>query len=132
GGLTAETGAGDGGERTAEARAYLDLALGYLAAPPAPRLVAIGGPSGTGKSTVARAVAARTGAVVLRSDGVRKGLHGVPETERLAAESYTLAASDRVYGELLFRAALVLAAGLPVIVDAAHLRPGERDATAAL
>ena len=132
GGLAAETGAGDVGERTAEARAYLELALGYLSARPAPRLVAIGGLSGTGKSTVARTVAARTGAVVLRSDGVRKGLRGVPETERLAAETYTQAASDRVYGELLFRAALVLSAGVPVIVDAAHIRAAERDATAAL
>ena len=49
--------------------------------------------------------AARTGAVVLRSDGIRKGLHGVPETERLPSETYTAVASERVYGEFLRRAA---------------------------
>jgi predicted kinase len=132
GALAVQAGAGEAGRRTKEARAYLDLALGYLSAPPAPRLIAIGGYSGTGKSTVARALAARTGAMILRSDGVRKGLHGLPETERLPPETYTQATSERVYGELLFRAALVLAAGLPAIVDAAHLRQRERDATAAL
>lgn len=118
--------------RLAEARAYLDLALGYLAASPAPRVVAVGGLSGTGKSTVARALAARHGAVILRSDGIRKGLHGVPETQRLPAGAYTLAAAERVYGEVLFRAALVLGAGLPVVVDAAHLRAAERDAVEVL
>jgi uncharacterized protein len=118
--------------RLAEARAYLALALCFLAAPPTPSLVAVGGLSGTGKSTVARALAARTGAVVLRSDGTRKGLYGVPETGRLPADGYSRAAGERVYGELLFRAALVLGAGHPVIVDAAHLRPEERDAVEAV
>ena len=124
-------GVADGG-RADEARRYLSLALGYLTTASAPRLVAVGGFSGTGKTTVARILAARIGAVVLRSDAIRKGLRGVPETERLPVETYTQAASDRVYGELLYRAALSLTAGLPVIVDAAHLRARERDATAAL
>jgi aminoglycoside phosphotransferase family enzyme/predicted kinase len=118
--------------RLGEPRAYLALALRCLDRPPAARLVAIGGLSGTGKSTVARALAARLGAVVLRSDGIRKGLHGVPETERLPAAAYTLAAAERVYAEILRSAALVLAAPHPVIVDAAHLRPQERGAVEAL
>ena len=42
------------------ARRYLDLALRFLD-PPAPRLVAVGGLSGTGKSTLARALAAYVG-----------------------------------------------------------------------
>ncbi len=118
--------------RLATAGAYLAQSLASLATPPQARLVAIGGLSGTGKSTVARALAARVGAVVLRSDGIRKGLHGVPETRRLPAELYTLAAAERVYGEALFRAALALGAGHPVIVDAAHLRAEERNAVEAL
>jgi aminoglycoside phosphotransferase family enzyme/predicted kinase len=128
GALAVEAGAGEADRRRTEARAYLSAAMGYLSEPETPRLVAIGGFSGTGKSTVARALAARTGAVVLRSDGIRKGLHGVSETERLPGESYTPAASDRVYGELLFRAALALGGGHLVIVDAAHLRAREREA----
>jgi predicted kinase len=92
----------------------------------------VGGLSGTGKSTVARAIAARTGAVILRSDGIRKGLHGMPETGRLPPAAYGRAASDRVYGELLFRAALALGAGHPVIIDAAHLEAEERSAVEAI
>ncbi len=125
-------GGGPPDRRLAEARAYLALALRCLDAPPSPRLVALGGLSGTGKSTVARALASHGGGVVLRSDGIRKGLHGVAETDRLPVWTYTRAASNRVYGELLFRAALVLGAGHPVIVDAAHLRPDERMAIEAV
>lgn len=129
GGLAIETGAGEVEERRRAAQGCLDLARGYLEARPAPRLIAIGGFSGTGKTTLARSIAARLGAIVLRSDSVRKGLHGVAETERLPAASYTQRSSDRVYGELLFRATLVLQSGFPVIIDAAHLRARERDVT---
>ncbi len=132
GGAEPGTAATAGDPRLVQARAYLAQALACLATPPEPRLVAVGGLSGTGKSTVARALAARLGAVVLRSDGIRKGLHGVPETRRLPAAAYTLAAAERVYGEMLFRAALVLSGRHPVILDAAHLRPEERSAVEAL
>jgi len=46
----------------ARARAYLQAALGYLN-PPAPRLIAVGGLSGTGKTTLAAALAPGTGPV---------------------------------------------------------------------
>ena len=69
-----------------EARDYLERALAYLDPPPA-RLVALGGVSGTGKSTLARQLAPELGpapgAVVLRSDVVRKRLHGVAPGDRL-------------------------------------------------
>ena len=68
------------------ARAYFALA-GRLLAPPPPRLLAVGGLSGTGKSLLARALAAEIlpepGAVVLRSDVERKALFGLAETDRL-------------------------------------------------
>src|SRR5262245_27761529 len=63
-----------------EAGRYLDAALAYLA-PPEPQLIAVAGLSGTGKSTLARALAPRIGpvpgAVHLRSDLERKSLFGV-------------------------------------------------------
>jgi predicted kinase len=71
-------------ESVAEARAYLDLAQTLLR-PAKPRLIAIGGFSGTGKSTLAYGLAPRLGAPpgarVLRSDVLRKRVMGrAPES----------------------------------------------------
>lgn len=113
------------------ARVYLDAALAYLRDAGAPRLVAIGGLSGTGKSTLGGALAPRLGrapgALHLRSDLERKALAGVEETERLPAASYTRASSDAVYARLLDRAGRALAAGHSVVLDAVWLRQGERE-----
>jgi len=104
-----------------EARLYLARALGYLQ-PPAPRLIAIAGPSGTGKTTLARLVAshlgAAPGAVIPRSDVIRKQLMGVEETTALPSHAYTSTVSDRVFVELERRAGVALAAGHSVIADA--------------
>ncbi|WP_349601820.1 AAA family ATPase [Azospirillum argentinense] len=118
-----------------EAVAYLERAVAALEPPP-PRLVAVGGLSGSGKTRLARALApslgASPGAVVLRSDALRKRLFGVGETERLPADAYTPAVTERVYAGLLERARTVLAAGHAVVLDAVHARPEERSAAARL
>jgi predicted kinase len=114
-----------------EARAYLALALRYLVPAPAARLIAVGGLSGSGKSTLAwalaQAQAGRLGAVVLRSDAIRKGLWGVEHAEKLPREAYAPEVTARVYGEMLERARMVLEGGATVILDAAHLKAKERD-----
>ncbi|GAA3955103.1 AAA family ATPase [Gordonia caeni] len=111
------------------ARGHLDLALAVID-PAGPHTVAIGGASGTGKSTVARAVADRVGAApgarVLRSDVLRKRLAGVPVLQSLPAAGYTRAASARVYAELERLAAQNLAGGMSVIGDAVYGRAAER------
>ncbi|MEC9368685.1 MAG: AAA family ATPase, partial [Pseudomonadota bacterium] len=113
-----------------------ELALHYFALaqemirPALPILVAIGGLSGTGKTTVARDVAADIGpvpgAVILRSDVERKKLFGIPETERLGPEGYTSGITETVYTILRKKAAQALAARHSVIVDAVHARQEER------
>jgi aminoglycoside phosphotransferase family enzyme/predicted kinase len=107
----------------------LGAATAYLT-PNARRLIAIGGLSGTGKSTLGRALAPDVGpapgAVHLRSDLERKSLHGVDETTRLGPEAYTEAANDKVYAILREKAGHVLAAGHAAIVDAVFARPEER------
>ncbi len=117
-----------------QARAALDLGLGLLSPAPA-RLVAIGGLSGTGKSTVARlaapALGRAPGAVVLRSDVIRKALAGVSATTRLDAAAYTREASRRVYDVLIGTAREVAASGQAAIADAVFAAPEERDAVAA-
>jgi hypothetical protein len=113
----------------AEARDYLERALGYLD-PPAARLVALGGVSGTGKSTLARllapALGPAPGAVILRSDVVRKRLHGVTPDVRLPPEAYRKQTSRAVYDTLAERAAALVRAGHAAIVDAVFLDPAER------
>ncbi len=119
----------------AEAQDYLDLSRKLLA-PASPRLVAVGGLSGTGKSTLAYRLAPSCGlapgARVLRSDVVRKRLFGVAPETRLGPDGYEQGVTERVYRALATEAAAVLAAGQAVIVDAVFARPDERAAIRAV
>ena len=112
-----------------EARRYLDLAHQSLQREPC-RLIAIGGVSGTGKSTLAAALAPGLGlppgARLLRSDVTRKLLLGVAPETRLPPSAYTLEISRRVYDTLCRKAAEGLAAGYSVVIDAVSLTPEER------
>lgn len=117
----------------ASARHYLSLAAGF-AREAAPRIVALGGFSGTGKSTLARALAPHLGgacgALHLRTDEIRKRLAGVPLDERLPPAAYTREASARVYETLLDLTRRAAAAGQSVVVDAVFAREAERDEVA--
>jgi aminoglycoside phosphotransferase family enzyme/predicted kinase len=111
------------------AREYFDLAIRLLA-PAAPSVIAIGGLSGSGKSSLAAALAPRIGgapgARILSSDRVRKALFGVAATARLPAEAYAPAISEKVYRALFAAASAIIACGWPVIVDAVFDRPQDR------
>jgi aminoglycoside phosphotransferase family enzyme/predicted kinase len=119
------------GELETLARQYLAMAVELLEPAPA-RLVAVGGLSGSGKSTLARALAPEVppvpGAVVLRSDEIRKALLGVGPLQRLGAEGYTPQVTEAVYRALGERAATAVRAGQSVIADAVFSRPAERAA----
>jgi predicted kinase len=114
-----------------EARECLRLGLAFLQPPPA-HVIAVGGLSGTGKSTVARrlapALGAVPGAVVARSDVLRKRLAGVAPTTRLDPRAYTMDSARQVYGTLTDQACTIARAGHSVIVDAVFARPEERAA----
>jgi hypothetical protein len=105
------------------ANALLDAAVSYLD-PVRPRLVAIGGVSGTGKSTVARRLApllgVTPGAIVIRSDVLRKQLLGVAQTVRLPSSAYAPEVTQNVYARMAELASAVLASGYSVIADAVH------------
>lgn len=119
------------GNAPEEAAHYFHLAE-RLITEQAPRLIAIGGLSGTGKSTLARSLGAAAGrapgARILRSDVLRKRLAGVFAETPLPASGYTIEASRAVYMALDGLACAALAAGHGVIADAVFAVPEERDA----
>ena len=117
------------------ARAYLKAAHAFLDLAP-PRLLAVGGLSGSGKSTRARDLAPASGrapgAVVLRSDEVRKRLWACPELEALPPEAYSAKENARVHAHLFDLARTVLQAGQAVVLDATFREPQWRDGAEAV
>ena len=112
-----------------EAATYLELAQRLLETP-APALIAIGGLSGSGKSSLARDLApwlgAASGALVVRSDVLRKRLAGTDLFDRLPPEAYTAERNQAVYEALYAASRAGLAAGRCVIADAVFRDPRER------
>jgi aminoglycoside phosphotransferase family enzyme/predicted kinase len=110
-------------------RRYLEAALAHLSPPP-PVLVAVGGRSGSGKSSLARklapALGAAPGAVILRSDEIRKRQAGLQPCERAPPEAYSAAADAAVFDEFFGLAEILLGAGRAVVLDATFLRPEQR------
>lgn len=100
-----------------------------MTAPGAAVVLAVGGLAGTGKSTLAHAVAPALGAAVIRSDVVRKRLFGLAPEVPLGPEGYGSAADARVAAALV--AAVAAAAGASVVVDATFRDPALRDRVAA-
>jgi predicted kinase len=115
--------------RTTVAASYLKAAGGYLQPAP-PMALAIGGLPGTGKTTLARTLAPELGrapgALVLRSDEIRKRQHGAPPERRLPQSAYSDAASEAVLAELARLAGEVAAGGHAVIADATFIDPRHR------
>ncbi len=111
------------------ARAYLAAARQALETEP-PELICVGGLSGSGKTSLARALAPRLGAspgaVILRSDEVRKRLAGVAPLTPLPAVAYSNQVDGQVYEALFSGAEQVLAAGRSVILDATFRDPALR------
>ena len=116
-------------------RAYVEAAIAHLSPAP-PVLAAVGGFSGTGKSTFARAIAPSLGrapgAVVLRTDEARKRLAGAGPVDRLAPETYTPEFYARVYDTVFETAAALLKAGQAVVLDATFTEPSLRARAEAL
>jgi uncharacterized protein len=112
-------------------RPYLDYAEAVLSPKP-PVGVGIGGLPGTGKSTIARAIAPRLGAapgaVILRSDEIRKRLAGVAPEQRLPESAYTKEAGEAVVHALLADFGRALACGHAAIADLTFLDPAHRRA----
>jgi aminoglycoside phosphotransferase family enzyme/predicted kinase len=95
------------------------------------RLLLMAGLSGSGKSTTARYLAKKLGAIQIRSDAVRKHLGGIPLQERGGADLYTPEMTQKTYGRLLNLGILLAQEGYTVILDAKYDRQALRQAAIA-
>jgi predicted kinase len=104
--------------------ALLRAAAAYLA-PASPRLIAVGGLQGTGKSTLARGLAPALGpapgALLLRSDELRKRRFGLVPEAPLPPEAYAEAVSTATHEELFMITEAALRQGHAVALDAMFL-----------
>ncbi len=114
-----------------QARQLADLTLRHLQAGTV-TAVLVGGPPGTGKSTLAAGLADRLGYTLLSSDRLRKELAGIapeqPAPAPFGEGIYSGEHTERTYDELLSRAGLLLQHGEPVILDASWTDAGHRAA----
>ena len=108
---------------------YARLAASYDAAYHRPLVVALIGPSGTGKTTLAYELAGALGAPVVRSDVVRHQLAGRRDPDAAYDEGiYAPAFTRRVYEELIARAiGWAKRNRTTVLVDATFARRWQRD-----
>lgn len=118
-----------------EARAYYAMANDLLVRR-SPVLIAIGGLSGTGKSTVAAHLAGHVGSApgarIFNSDRLRKAQFGVEPGIRLPPEAYASEVSGEIYARLRECCGNILTQELAAIADAVFDRPAEREAIAAI
>lgn len=110
---------------------YLQAAQDYLRPAPA-MVVAMGGLPGTGKSTLARALAPglgrAPGALILRSDEIRKRQHGVAPEQRLPQPAYSDTASQAVFATIADGVRIAAAGGHCVVADATFVDLAHRRA----
>ncbi len=113
------------------ARRHVAFARRALAPRTPGHVVLVGGVIATGKSTAARALGDRIGAVVVSSDRVRKARLGLRPTDRLTAEpgagAYTPEARAAVYDAMLEAAAPIIASGRTVVLDATWSSRDQRE-----
>jgi predicted kinase len=84
------------------------------------------GLSGSGKSTIAKALAQKIEAIHLRSDAIRKHLAGIDLMQRGDDSLYSPEMTKKTYGELLNLGILLASRGFSVILDAKYDRQNLR------
>jgi aminoglycoside phosphotransferase family enzyme/predicted kinase len=112
-----------------QAKAYFRLAYQYTQRSPG-QIVLMSGLSGSGKSTVARHLAAQGNAIHIRSDAVRKKLAGIPlhQSGTQNTHLYTPTMTQQTYERLADLGLLLAQAGWTVILDAKYDQQAERTA----
>jgi len=122
--LRADQVAGSAREKAAgDAAVHLQLADRYAASHLRPLVLVVGGLSGTGKSTLAAALADALGARLLRSDAIRRDLFGADQKPEGVNEGiYRPEFRQRVYDEMFQQAANLHAQRVSIVLDATFSR----------
>jgi aminoglycoside phosphotransferase family enzyme/predicted kinase len=132
--LRAEQLDGDARQTALESAArYLRLADRYRAQLGSPLMLVVRGLTGTGKSTLAAAVAGSLGIELLQTDAIRRELFGPSASPAdYDAAIYEPQNRARVYDEMFRRAESLLAAGFSVVLDGTFLAADARSRAVAL
>jgi aminoglycoside phosphotransferase family enzyme/predicted kinase len=112
-------------EAAQTAARYYRLAWDYTR-PRFGRLLLMAGLSGSGKSTTARYLASKMGAIQIRSDAVRKHLGGIPLEQRGSSDLYTPEMTQKTYDRLLKMGLTLAQEGYTVLLDAKYDRQNQR------
>lgn len=108
---------------------FLALAKRYTQ-PAKPELMIMMGPSGSGKTVFSTELLSKTGAIRLRSDIIRKHLHGIApiakSTPSQKAQLYSETSTKTLYQHLQLLANDLIEHGYSVIIDATCLQEWQR------
>ena len=114
-----------------KAARFFQRALRYAISDSQPVLLVVMGRVGTGKSTLARALAEAIGAALFSSDKIRKELAGVPLHERADPDTrgrlYSEEMTRRTYAEMLSRALRAATTDGAAVVDATFGKHSQRE-----
>ena len=110
------------------ARRYFDLAARYASPLTNAIVIAVTGLPGTGKTSVARAIAGELGLRVVSSDAVRKSLFEIRERQEYGGGPYSAGANCLTYQTLVNRGRELLVQDGGVVLEATFRRKADRTA----
>jgi uncharacterized protein len=112
------------------AKQYYQLAKNYIQKAHLPQLIVVFGIMGSGKTSLAKALAAETGWPVFSSDEIRKTIQGISITTRqrepFGMGIYSEEMSKKTYSVMREQAEKILKQERSVILDGSYKRQGER------